>query len=276
MSKLQDLLSRKSVRILVALGGVALIVTSILIANEIGGNQPEAGGFPTVTQGSGRPGAGGQTTSRPTAGGSGKGSAGPSSGQSNNGSGSGSGSGGGFGPINADLVAYLGCSQTTGSVEGYHMDGGTHFWPNIDYGGGAVSRWAGQKEGGRYWGQFTENMQARPASIIWWQLCILSGNDDSNYQDAQEVLAQLRRDIPAGSTIYVSAQNDYTDPNQCGIGPPNAPEIAQAVADRLVANDGVRRGPKMSTLSPSETNGGCHPNDAGREKFGHDLLAFFG
>lgn len=280
MSRFQDLLSLRSVRIIVALAGVALIAASVLIANQIGGSlgRENDAGPSVVIPTSGRAGNNPRSNPSTPGGGSSKGdSKGSGKGRNTNPSG-GSSSGGGndFGPINADLVAYLGCSQTTGSVEGYYMVGGQHFWPIIEWGGGSVTRWAENGNDDRYWPQFERNMDAKPASIIWWQLCVISGGFEQNYSDAKVVLGELRERIPSGSTIYVSAQNGYSAGASCGLSSPQDIQTAQDVADRLVSSDGLRHGPVMSDLAANETQGGCHPNDAGRRKFGHDLLDFFG
>ena len=180
-------------------------------------------------------------------------------------------------------VGYIGCSQSTGSVEGYHEIGGARFWPTVEYGGGSVSRWADPTANGEYWARFDQNMRQRPATTIWWQLCILTGDADANFNDARTVLLQLRQHTAFLSQIYVSAQNGYVAPHVCGMGPPNAEAIAQEVADRLTAL-GVLRGPMMSDLrgpdsngfGPNETTDGCHPNGIGRTKLGANLRAFFG
>jgi hypothetical protein len=180
-------------------------------------------------------------------------------------------------------VGYLGCSQTTGSAEGYHELGGIRLWPTIQYGGGSISRWANPSESSSYWATFDQNMLEHPALSIWWELCVIGGNAAANLADARIVLAQLHVHAPL-SVIYVSAQNAYVAPHVCGIGPPNAAAIAQEVADSLVATTGVLRGPHMSALrgpdsygpGPDETTGGCHPNELGRAKLGANLLTFFG
>jgi len=181
-------------------------------------------------------------------------------------------------------VGYLGCSQTTGAVQGYHELGGMRMWETIEYGGGAVSRWANPATSSQYWALFDEAYRAHPSLTIWWQLCIIAGDVNANLSDAHLVLSQLHVHAPA-SVIYVSAQNGYVAPHICGIGPPNGPAIAQQVADDLVATTGVLRGPHMSDLrgsdsagvGPTETDsGGCHPNEIGRAKLGANLLTFFG
>jgi len=178
-------------------------------------------------------------------------------------------------------VGYLGCSQTTGAVQGYHELGGARLWATIQYGGGAVNRWSSPSS--PYWSTFDHAYRAHPALSIWWQICILTGNINTNVTQARLALAQLRAHAP-GSVIYVSAQNAYVAPHVCGIGPPNAAIIAEAVADRLIAG-GVLRGPHMSPLrgqdsaGPGATEvdpGGCHPNALGRKKLGANLRAFFG
>ena len=180
-------------------------------------------------------------------------------------------------------VGYLGCSQTTGSVRGYHDAGGLRFWPVIEYGGGSVSRWANPHHSERYWADFDQARRAQIPGTVWWQICITGNGVEANYNAARAVLSVLRRRV--GSTpIYVSAQNGYIDPHVCGIGPPNGPDTAAEIAARLVASDGVLRGPTMSDLrgpdsagdGPIQTEDGCHPNELGRARFGANLQRFFG
>ena len=180
-------------------------------------------------------------------------------------------------------VGYLGCSQTTGSVQGYHSLGGARLWHTIEYGGGAINRWSAPNS--TYWQRFDAAYRAHPALTIWWQLCVLAGGVEYNVSQARLVLAQIRLHAP-GSVIYVSGQNGYVAPHRCNLGPPNAALIAETVATRLIAGGGgVLRGPKMSDLrgpdsagpGPTETDaGGCHPNALGRTKLGANLRAFFG
>lgn len=187
--------------------------------------------------------------------------------------------------LGSGRVGYLGCSQTTGAVEGYHNDGGDRLWPTIEYGGGSISRWATvSDDDARYWGAFRANLKSRPSSVIWWQLCVQGGGVQTNYDNALTVLHRLRGFIASGTKIYVSAQNDYVPPHVCSISGPDGPETAQKVADKLVGEPDVYAGPKMTALrgpdsagsGPTQTKDSCHPNDAGEKVLGEDLLEFFG
>lgn len=180
-------------------------------------------------------------------------------------------------------VGYLGCSQTTGAAKGYHEIGGQRLWETIEYPGGAISRWADPATNGPLWAAFDAAWRAHPATTVWWQLCVIKGNADTNYNDARTVLLLLRQHTAFLAQIHVSAQNGYVAPHVCDIGPPNGPDIAQEVANRLVLN-GLLPGPAMSDLrgpdsagaGPNELVDSCHPNQLGRAKLGANLRAFFG
>jgi hypothetical protein len=90
---------------------------------------------------------------------------------------------------------------------------------------------------------------------------------------AQTELGKLREQLPE-ATLYISAQPDYSR------GPRRSDRRSwRADADRRSGRDPYRdgRGPGRSEQSPpeqSQTNDGCHANDAGKEILGSQLNDF--
>src|SRR5438093_7531681 len=69
-------------------------------------------------------------------------------------------------------VAYIGCSNSSLAVDGYHMDGGTRMWPATRaYNNGTVLNW--MTSGTRYWRAFDRMNATYPAATqLWFQPCV--------------------------------------------------------------------------------------------------------
>jgi hypothetical protein len=195
-------------------------------------------------------------------------------------------------------IGYVGCSNSAGSVNGYHLAGGTQMWPYIrNYGGGTVTQWAtgiGQKSN-QYWSAFTKQFQNSPAQVFWLQLCArVDENQDDAADQALAIIAEIHRFAP-DAVIYVSALNDWVAPHVCAICGPQGPENMQAEAAQVVASGAAKKGPRMPALLTSCTArecgvssagatsrnnevepDGCHPNEAGQLSLGEALVRFFG
>lgn len=198
----------------------------------------------------------------------------------------------------AGPIGFVSCSNGRGSVLGYEAVGGTRFWtPQTNtYHAGTVYNWAHQSG---VWDDFNAMDAAMPgAQSIWWMLCMHDPTNlkwsnettDTDWPSALYVLDRLRQWNP-NVTIYVSAINGYVSPHVCTLIGPDGRTRAQALADRLVAEQGLLPGPDMGELISShqipsdgatqETNetlkDGCHPNGRrGQPKLGNVLKSFFG
>lgn len=187
-------------------------------------------------------------------------------------------------------VGYLGCSNTSDIVGGYHVDGGQKLWPSIpQYGGMTVLSWGDKAGGGPAMNAFKAKLAQFPTRTFWFQLCEKAAetNEAANYRAAVKIINTVRGLVP-GATIYVSALNGYAAPHVCSITGPTGPQRAQELAARLVAEGQAKLGPHIGDLSSTEqipsllppgdetAADGCHPNNAGRAKLGETLLKFFG
>ncbi len=194
-------------------------------------------------------------------------------------------------------LGWVGCSNIRNAVQGYDQLGGTRFWVPLDgnktYHGGTVTRWGSNNLQNTYWTQFTNFYNQRPTDTIWWGLCSFpptqgGETDDSNYNSALRIRAELERRIP-GVTVYVSAINDFVAPHTCDVTGPDGPARMRALADRLVAEGRALPGPVLRPLvsiyqTPSagattKTNqtkkDGCHPNKANLKFQGQPVFDFF-
>ncbi|HJR18184.1 MAG TPA: hypothetical protein VJ922_00550 [Actinomycetota bacterium] len=192
-----------------------------------------------------------------------------------------------FGPARAaDRIGYIGCSQARDAVSGYHMVGGTKFWPALnEYGGGSVVTWArGVGSGSPYWNTFKSYLASQPPSKIWIQWCTRAGeNQAENQAAAVAVLGEVRRLAP-GVPVYVSAQNGYFLPHSCGISGLDGPFRMELLARQTAALPGPDVGDLKSryqapSIPPGHetTADGCHANNVGKTKvLGPKLKAFFG
>ena len=179
-------------------------------------------------------------------------------------------------------VGYIGCSNTKQTVYGYHWVGGANIWPADerrlhDYDNGAVVNW--RKDGNRFWDAFDDYLEENPITdAVWWQLCIRQGEAGMAYEDAIPVLEAIRKRIP-GVTIYISPLADYAE-NVCEITGVEGIERAKALAHELDSrNEDVLPGPILGPLYLAEITDQekdrCHLNEAGMQKLGEQMKAFF-
>jgi hypothetical protein len=196
-------------------------------------------------------------------------------------------------PPIVDAVGYLGCSNSTSSVDGYKTLGGNRLWASTkDYGTASVHVLATQvgSATSKAWKAFKSGIAFNPdTDEVWFQGCVLAGEDATlAHADALAVLAEIRKLIP-GVTVYFSALNDWVAPHVCSTAGANGPADMRALRDSLVSEGEARLGPDMGSLiskyqipsagatkAANQTDpDGCHPNAAGKSYFGQRLLNFF-
>jgi hypothetical protein len=174
------------------------------------------------------------------------------------------------------MLGYVGCSNSTLSVQGFDALGGSGWWlaPNSNgapaYDGGVIGRWAAVPTS-TDWEEFHAAEADTPATAIWLQVCLLATQSASSGETSLPIVLD---GLPAGVPVYLSAVNGYTDHVCAKVGHSGAAR-AQQVVDWGVSHGLARRGPLMPALSKAETTDGCHPNSTGQDKVGQALLAFF-
>ncbi len=176
-------------------------------------------------------------------------------------------------------IGYIGCSNTRETVEGYHRVGGGDMWDyDKRYDSGAVKDWALDAEPEkRYWNVFDELLEENPKTkFIWWELCIRDDERETNYEQAQIILNEIRQRIP-DAVIYVSALADYTE-GVCEITGTFGIEKAKELVRELENNNAdVFPGPVLGPMAPIDTaKDGCHLSSPdGKRKLGNQMKKFF-
>ena len=132
------------------------------------------------------------------------------------------------------------------------------------YGGNDIVAWS---EGGAVWNTFDAELAQFPDTVlIWFQVCTGKNTGTEQVVDTIIDLIRQRTAVP----IYVSALD--ASPS-CTLG---QPDVAQDLADYLVAKGSALAGPVMTPLSyPDEMRDNCHANEVGNDIWGADLAAFF-
>lgn len=177
-------------------------------------------------------------------------------------------------PPGSGFVAYIGCSQTKLAVLGYENLGGTRF-EVYETGGGQINLWS--RDDGEYWAAFDAAVAGKTLTAGWMEICITASNETTTtYQDVEDALAVFRSKLPEGASIYASGLEIYQPVDSCGIAGPTVPALTRQYADQLAADGLAARGPDLGPLTPGSTTDGCHPNAAGMELVGGQLLTFFG
>lgn len=178
-------------------------------------------------------------------------------------------------------IAYIGCSNSQMTVDGYHMDGGNKFWPATpSYNGGTIVKWAESvsgSTGARFFDGFDSLNKSNPgAKTLWVSICTYDTESAADvYNGAAKVIAEARKRIQTIQNVYVSAVNGFIPDGSCHLTGATGVQKAQTAATQLVNNGIAYKGPTISALNTSETRDGCHPEDAGRKRIGMDLLNFF-
>ncbi len=173
-------------------------------------------------------------------------------------------------------IGYVGCSVTLDAVRGYRRLEGSRLWAPDDlaYGLGTISAWADPDPANDYWADFSAMLEARPeTAAIWWQLCAGQGPDDT-LDGALKVLERLSLLAP-GVPVYVSAQPGYSTGHLCPIAGYDGPAQMQTIADQLVDDPRVMRGPALDPLSTDDLRDNCHADRRGQALQGEQLIAFF-
>jgi hypothetical protein len=178
----------------------------------------------------------------------------------------------------ANSVGYIGCSNSTTSVSGYHQITGNKncLWPAYFTDGASIDRWA--DPGSLYWANY-EGMIATygQPELVWVQLCENYSSSPVTYSQVLSMINNLKT-ISPNAKIYVSAINSYSPITLCSLMGPNGQGVTDTVSwrDKLVCSGLALRGPGLGPLTADNTiSDHCHPNDRGILLLGNQLKQFF-
>jgi hypothetical protein len=178
-------------------------------------------------------------------------------------------------------VGYIGCSNSSGTVDGYHLSARNknYLWPSYNTRGGSIDRWA--SGGSEYWTLYAA-MVAKYGQprYVWIQLCEKLPDDAVTYDMVKRMIANLKVQSPS-AILVVSGINDYSpNPGLCDLmgtasatSPGNGVYDTKLWADQLVTDKlAAIRGPDLGPLTANLTmNDGCHPNSSGKLLLGNQL-----
>lgn len=171
-------------------------------------------------------------------------------------------------------IASVGCSQWRHAIgdgneiyTGYE-DSHDDFTDTTDQSGGDVLRWLGTN--GSYWQSVYATTTGDEVAVVW-MLCIRFG-DTITDEHLETVFGHIRDRWPTQPVYVVSLDVERPDPCQLG-------DFEQSEERRtwVLANlAGTLLGPELRpTLSASEvTSGGCHPNQAGIDRYAELLTTW--
>ena len=181
--------------------------------------------------------------------------------------------------LTSGSVAYVGCSNTENSVQGYYTISGNNgvLWQPYYSGGATVEQWADPASS--YWSTFDDADRHYPQTkAVWVQLCENLTKVQDTYSEVHQLFANLKQHAP-NAAYYVSAINIYNP--YAGLCPfmgtdGQGETDTEAWRDQAVADGLALRGPDMGLLTGATTlSDGCHPNTAGEPLLGQELFNFF-
>ena len=191
---------------------------------------------------------------------------------------------GGSGSSGTDPVGVVGCSNTHLAVGGYLEASSVDRIITGNLGGGSVSVWGdpANREYGEYWGIFDAETPPGGYSEVFMQLCLRTSEHNGAFDAAEQewvahMVAQVHARHP-GITIWISPVNTYAEGLVCSSIGPDGPAIAAQAADWGAANlANVSRGPDLGPLEEGQIaqRDDCHPNSAGQDLLGAQLVSFF-
>ncbi len=177
--------------------------------------------------------------------------------------------------LGQNSIAYIGCSNTWQSVEGYHNVPGNKglFWPYYDIGGGSVEQWASPNT--EHWRRFDEVLtsQGQPQAV-WIQLCE-KDTRQVEYQAIVDAIENLKAKVVT-RTFYISPLNSYTPSDICGKTGADGVARMTTYADTAADEGLAKRGPDLGPLTQGQTIDNCHPTEIARvDPIGKQLISFF-
>lgn len=187
-----------------------------------------------------------------------------------------SGTGNGTAFLTNDSLGYIGCSNTQGSVQGYHnVPNEGHFWQPYGTGGFGITAWA--KPNTNAWMAFKLmlKMNGQPKAV-WIELCEQAVSP-VNFTSVKDELSILRQYTTPSTVFYISPLNLYAPGILCHATGPNGVNDTIGFVNEAVAEGLALRGPVLGPLTTSMlVSDMCHPNQQGQQLVGNQLAAFFG
>ncbi len=193
-----------------------------------------------------------------------------------------------------DVIGYVGCSETWMSVgdnsAGYHyLSARNLFWPLISaYSGGYIGLGdKGWSNASNYmWTFFDKEVQTYgQPQAVWVEACGVANPDGKTIANASyaqlmfsEFFSLLRSHAP-GATVYLSMINNFTSwsPPLCSRMTLQQYDAMDSYVKYQVGIGAAHAGPVMGPLTASTilTGSTCHPNPAGQNLLGEQLVQFF-
>jgi hypothetical protein len=146
-------------------------------------------------------------------------------------------------------------------------------WQPYSTGGGSLDKWT--MTGSNYWSLFDQQVQkyGQP-SEIWIQICELATHP-LTFADAQQTVAILKQHVST-TVFYISQLNAYAPSSICALTGPNGVADSARLVNQTVSSGLALRGPILGPLTAQNTvSDMCHPNVAGEQLLGSELVAFF-
>ena len=172
-------------------------------------------------------------------------------------------------------IAFIGCSNSWMTVEGYHNTPGNlgRLWAPYGTGSKTIRRWA--KPDDDIWPSFDRliaETYGQPKAV-WIQLC----EDEaapSRFDDVEDMIANLKTHVTT-RVFYISPLNSYSPKLLCPrMGEDGIDDLIQ-FSDDATAAGLARRGPDVGPLTAATAEeDGCHPNTQGRLVVGGQLKTF--
>jgi hypothetical protein len=160
-------------------------------------------------------------------------------------------------------IGYIGCSNTRGSVAGYHRVAGNkgRIWTPYNTGGGRIDLWQ-PPTSTQYWTLYQQQLAlyGQPKAV-WVQLC-------ERYQDASgafHINTYSQVQTMLASSIMGSQGQGETDTQSW----------AQQAVNEGLGLAGPKLGPLTLSLISSTDPTHCHPSTEGENFLGRQLIAFF-
>lgn len=174
-------------------------------------------------------------------------------------------------------IAYIGCSGTHDTVEGYSMIPGSNklFWPPYQTGGKTIVNDWGAGPDAAIWRLFDKQKTTYgEPKAVWVQLCNPDTGNTTPYEAVQKEFDLLKQHV-ATRDFYVSPIYSFDPPDKChlvnGQGELHLKELAQ----RAVSEGLAKAGPEIGPLTVPNSRNDCHANQQGKLEFGKQLAQFF-
>ncbi|MGH7965948.1 MAG: hypothetical protein ACRERD_29715, partial [Candidatus Binatia bacterium] len=148
-----------------------------------------------------------------------------------------------------------------------------------NWGGASLENWhrALANPFGGHWADFQAVADRHPGTTdLYAEICVeRTSLSEASYQRmAEEVFREMRQRLGPGVRIWATGMANG-DGKRCRRKVGVSAQIAARLADHVVALGLAKRGPRLTSWQPWETEGGCHPNDTGEDRAAAEIVDFF-